>query len=573
MNHAAVRRDARRADIAGHRAFGAPQFDTHLCTGGDTMSKTAGDRGRSRITRRAFVGGAGLGAGAVAAKGAGSLLGTGSAGPPTSEQVAARAPGQNPLNFGRMFPQLPAFAEPTEEVLAALREIGRPGGIMDAQDDLAAGPVLLITDESLQQVNRNNTSHTAGTTFVGQFLDHDITFDSTSQLGVPTEPQQTRNTRVASLDLDSVYGGGPNVSPQLYQSEDRAKLRIESGGTFEDLPRNADGSAIIADPRNDENLVISGLQAAFIIFHNTMVDRVRTDRLVPNTSDVNAVFTFARNETRWHYQRMILTQFLPQVVGQPLVNDIIRRGRRFYRPQTLQAYMPVEFQTGAYRMGHSMVRPSYRVNFTGQPADRPNAPQFFGFIFDPGQEGIPDSEDMRGGSRAPRRYIGWPTFFDFGDGNVRNNKIMDTVLSTPLFQLPLFAIASGDPPTSLPERNLLRHVTWSMPSGQAIAQAMRVPALSPAEMAQTGIGDIHEPFLTSTPLWFYVLHEALVRAQGLTMGPVGGRIVAEVVIGLMQLDPSSVMRQSRWRPRIPVRESGRVLMQDILDFAGVSGRR
>jgi hypothetical protein len=374
------------------------------------MSRNAGDRGRSRISRRAFVGGAGLGAGAVAAKGAGSLLGTGTESPPTSETpVVARGADQNPLNFGRMFPDLPPFAENADDLQAALREVGRPGGIMDANDDLAAGPVALIVDESLNQVNRNNPAHTAGTTFVGQFLDHDITFDSTSQLGVPTEPQTTRNTRVASLDLDSVFGGGPNVSPQLYQSEDRAKLRIESGGMFEDLPRNADGSAIIADPRNDENMVISGLQAAFIIFHNTMVDRVRADGLVPDTSDVNAVFTFARNETRWHYQRMIMTQFLPQVVGQALVNNIIRQGRRFYRPRTLQAYMPVEFRTGAYRMGHSMVRPSYRANFTGQPADKPNTREFFGFIFDPGQEGprtprtCGEALGPRGGSSAGRR--------------------------------------------------------------------------------------------------------------------------------------------------------------------------
>jgi hypothetical protein len=116
-------------------------------------------------------------------------------------------------------------------------------------------------------------------------------------------------------------------------------------------------------------------------------------------------------------------------------------------------------------------------------------------------------------------------------------------------------------------------VTWSLPSGQAIAGAMRVPALSPAEMGESGIGDIRESFLTSTPLWFYVLHEALVRAGGSTLGPVGGRIVAEVIIGLLQLDPTSVLRQSGWQPRIPVREASRVLMQDILDFAGVSGRR
>ena len=147
------------------------------------------------------------------------------------------------------------------------------------------------------------------------------------------------------------------------------------------------------------------------------------------------------------------------------------------------------------------------------------------------------------------------------------------MISTPLFHLPLFAIASGEPPTSLPERNLLRHVTWSLPSGQTLAQLMGAPVVTPDEMADTGIGDVFPSFLTSTPMWFYILHEALVQAEGRHLGEVGGRIVAEVIIGLLHLDPKSVLRRSGWRPLIPVREPPRVLMQDILDFAGVSGRR
>jgi hypothetical protein len=507
----------------------------------------------------------GLGAGALAAGGTGALL-AGSA--PAS--AIERSSTENPLFFGRMFKDLPPFAEPSESVIAALREVGAPGGIMDAKDNLAAGPVQLIVDPNLNVNNPDNPNHTAGTTFVGQFIDHDVTFDVVSALGVPTEPTSTRNARVPTLDLDSVYGGGPSVSPQLYDRS-RARLRIESGGQFEDVPRGPDGRAIVADPRNDENLVISGLQAAFIEFHNHMVDLVR-DRRLADSRDNNGAFNVARNQTRWHYQTMIMTQFLPQVIGQDRVDDI-RRRRRFYRPDLGRTFMPVEFQTGAYRMGHSMVRPSYRANFTGQPAGKANSPQFFGFVFDPGQEGIPDPEDLRGGSRAPRRYIGWPTFFDFGDGNVRRNKILDIRLSTPLLRLPLSTIASGDPPTSLAERNLLRHLTWSLPSGQTLARVMGASPLSPGELAETGIGDISAAFLTSTPMWFYILHEAFKREGGLRLGPVGARIVGEVLIGLIQADPLSVAHQSRWRPLIPVRQSGKVLMQDILDFADVSGLR
>lgn len=537
------------------------------------MSTDGSEKVGRRYSRRGFLGRVGVGAGAVAVGPAGTFVGAAAAG------TADDPPRQSPLNFGRMFSdRLPAFADPTDSVKRALVEIGKAGGIMDANDNLAAGPVQLIVDETLQQRNRNNANHTAGTTFLGQFLDHDVTFDVVSALGVTTDPQRTRNARVPTLDLDSVYGGGPAVSPQLYDSRDRAKLRIESGGKFEDVPRQSNGTAIIADPRNDENVVISGLQAAFIKFHNNMVDKVRDDHLVHNTRDTNAVFSAARNQTRWHYQTMLLQEFLPQVVGQPMVDNVLRFGGRFYKPRTGEAFMPVEFQTGVWRIGHSMVRPSYRINFTGQPAGKPNSPQFFGFVFDPAQENVRDPEDMRGGSRAARRFMGWPTFFDFGvDAGlglnpVRPNKILDTIISSALFRLPLFTIASGDPPISLPERNLLRHLTWSLPSGQTLAREMNVSALSAGEISETGIGSIKRDFLFSTPLWFYVLHEALKREGGLRLGPVGGRIAAEVIIGLLKADPSSVTRQSSWRPLIPTSGS-RVRMVDILKFAGVTGAR
>ena len=141
--------------------------------------------------------------------------------------------------------------------------------------------------------------------------------------------------------------------------------------------------------------------------------------------------------------------------------------------------MPVEFQAAAYRFGHSMVRPSYRANLAGDDGQ-----PFFGFIFDPAQRRQADPDDLRGGARAPRRFVGWQTFFDFGDGEVKPNKRIDTKISTPLFNLPLGAIASHDPPTALPQRNLLRHLTWSLPSGQAIAAAMGVTPLAPADLSE-----------------------------------------------------------------------------------------
>jgi hypothetical protein len=473
-----------------------------------------------------------------------------------------------PDRFGWLFPNLPPFAEPTDRIMQGLLEMGRPGGMMDARDALERGPVDLIVDPALSVNNPNNATHSAGASFMGQFMDHDMTFDAGSRLGVPTKPRRARNSRVPTFDLDSVYGAGPIGSLKLYEPGDRVKLRIESGGLFEDVPRNADKTAIIADPRNDENMVISGLQAAFIKFHNRAVDYVRSYGGIHRRHDPEDVFEEARRLTTWHYQWMIMHEFLPLFIGPAMVTEILERGRRFYRPDEDEGFIPVEFQGAAYRFGHSMVRPSYRANLAGD-----NGRPFFGLIFAPNQVGVPDPMDLSGGARAPRRFIGWQTFFDFRDGEVKPNKRIDTTLSTPLFDLPLptiagFALGS---PTSLAQRNLLRQITWELPSGQSIAREMRVPALTATDLQDLqglGLG-----FENSTPLFFYVLREAHLATSGITLGPVGARIVGEVIVGLLQTDSDSFMSARRsWRPTLPTRSgqvTGDFRMADFLTFAGV----
>jgi hypothetical protein len=472
--------------------------------------------------------------------------------------------------FGRIF-ALPPFADfNTSSIRSALTAMGARGGILDAQDPLNVGPVRLITEPALSPGNTDNPANTAGVTFMGQFLDHDMTFDETSQLGVPLDPLQAPNTRTPDFDLDTVYGAGPSGSPQLYQPADRDKFRVESGGLFEDLPRNSNGSAIIADPRNDENLMIAGLHVAFLLFHNRVVDLLRSQ------GQTN-VFAAAQQLVRWHYQWIILHEILPLFVGQALVNQILQNGRQIYRPAAGQQFIPVEFQGAVYRMGHSMVRPSYRANLAGDPGGNPatGAPAFFGMIFDPAGQGQANPVDLRGGARAPRRFIGWQTFFDFGGDqtqHVRPNKRVDTNISTPLFDLPLGAIPGGEAPTSLPQRNLLRHITWSIPSGQNIARAIGITPVLQAqdfpELQQFGHG-----LPSSTPLWYYILKEAEVLANGQRLAGVGARIVAEVFIGLLQLDPTGYLTVNpSWRPTLPRRgglPTGDFRMVDMLTFARV----
>jgi hypothetical protein len=456
-----------------------------------------------------------------------------------------------------MFPGLAPFAETSPALISALNAMGAKDGPIDARDDVrmtgGPGPLGLILNPG-----RNEDSQIpAGTTFLGQFVDHDITFDELSQLGVPTMPETSPNSRQPTLNLDSVYGSGYGNST-LVLPDGSMKVEHTAGpGSPEDLPRMADGSAVIGDRRNDENVMIAGIHAAVLRFHNHALD------FVTGPTDA-ARFAEARRLTTWHYQWVVLHELLPAFVGQKLVDHVRRHGRRFYRPSG-EPFIPVEFQI-AYRL-HTLARPSYRLNFTGGSANGP----LFLFLFHPSQDGAPDPDDLRGGQRSPRRFVDWQTFFPFpGFGAaMRTTKKVDRLVSTPLFTLPLGAIATGDPPTVLAQRNLLRHVTWGLPSGQAIAKAMGENALGGNDLRE--LRAFGHGLERSTPLWHYVNAEAELREDGERLGPVGGRIVAEVLIGLLELDPASFLSQPGWRPTLPapISGAGDFRMVDFLTFAGV----
>ena len=162
---------------------------------------------------------------------------------------------------------------------------------------------------------------------------------------------------------------------------------------------------------------------------------------------------------------------------------------------------------------------------------------------------------------------------------MRPNKLIDTKISTPLFDLPLAAVPAlnppAEPPTSSPQRNLLRHITWQLPSGQSIARLIDVPALGRGDLKE--LKDLGNNLDESTPLWYYILKEAEVMEKGRHLGPVAGRIVGEVIIGLLQLDRESFLAdEPRWRPTLPQRNgqvTGDFRMVDFLSFAGVADLR
>lgn len=457
-----------------------------------------------------------------------------------------RGPLFRPGMFGRMFPNL----QPLQATEQGLRELGAAMFEPDGQEN---NPAL------------DNPEIPAGFTYLGQFIDHDITFDTTPLPEQQVDPEAIHNFRTPKLDLDCLYGLGPVAQPYLYQRSDQRKFRIgltrqspdQHGVTIpageHDLPRSSDGFALIGDPRNDENLIVAQLHLAFLKFHNKVVDETRGD------------FQQARRVVTWHYQWIVLHDFVARLTAPEVFHDVLTNGRRFFR-FGLEPFMPVEFSAAAYRLGHSMVRDQYFHNrvFNPTPDSRGSASLELLFQFT-GLSG--------GGTSVPlpsNWVIDWRRFFEFTglpDGFARNqSRLIDPLLARTLAALPGFR----DEP-SLPVRNLLRGHGLGLPSGQDVAAAMGEPPLDPAEIASGPQADIvsQHGFERQTPLWFYILKEAEVRANGHRLGPVGSRIVAETFLGLLEGDPTSYINaHPSFRPELPSATPGTFTIVDLLNFVG-----
>jgi hypothetical protein len=426
----------------------------------------------------------------------------------------------------------------------------------------------------------------AGFTYVGQFVDHDITFDVSSSLEAITDANTVHNMRTPALDLDSLYGRGPALDPYMYvfpTSGPPTAIKFQLGSNRNvgpggpagsngtpagmqvqvdfDVPRIHDPllnpaaaahTAIIGDPRNDENLIVVQLHQTMMRFHNEVVD------LLLLAAFAGDIFVEARKIVTHHYQWAVVNDFLKRVCGIAAINASMAT---VSAPINSPFRMPVEFSVAAYRFGHSMIRDRYWINFNFPAATmlqvfqfnrNPNLPVFSNWVVD------------------------FNAFFETGVPVPVNNKArrIDSVLANQLESLPgltgLMAV--------LAKRNLRRGLALELPSGQGMAGFFGVAPLTAAQLTQdlppneVALLQANSAVLSKrTPLWYYVLREAAVLGGGNQLGPVGARIVSDTFVRILKRDASSYLNVSGgFTPFLPSATAGDFTFADLAIFAGVT---
>jgi hypothetical protein len=416
----------------------------------------------------------------------------------------------------------------------------------------------------------------AGFTYFGQFVDHDITLDVSSTLDAATDANTINNMRNPSLDLDSLYGRGPGLDPFLYEfpsSGNPTAIKFKTGSNLASGPggpsstNNAGGmiaqtnwdvpriagtqTAVIGDPRNDENLIVVQFHHAMLRFHNAVVD------LLLAASFGADIFSEAKRIVTHHYQWAVVHDFLERVCGATAVSNaeasVVALPGSAFR-------MPVEFAVAAYRFGHSMIRDRYWLNFNFT-----NQPLFDVFAFN-----RPPNLPVRS-----NWVVDFNAFFDTGFIVPVNNKArkIDSFMAAGLEALPGLAGMMA----ILATRNLRRGLALGLPSGQGMANAFGVPPLTPAQLTSGLQADEIAVLnasggllMNKTPLWYYILREAAVLNGGNQLGPVGGRIVAETFIRILKRDASSYLNAGPFAPMLPSAVPGTFTVADLVNFAGIT---
>jgi hypothetical protein len=422
----------------------------------------------------------------------------------------------------------------------------------------------------------------AGYTYLGQFIAHDITLEKDPlKTNGEIDLSKQENSCNPCLTLDSLYGEGPESkkSQDLYEKDKKKfKIGLTQGNEIcpndylNDLPRKGDNSrnseeptdAIIADPRNDDNLVVAQTTLAFLKFHNALV-----------YENPGKSFEEIRRKVTLYYQAIILYDYLPQILYKGVLDDVLQYGRKFYKDdkdklinkENEKVFVPIEFSVAAYRMGHSMIRPSYEWNQFHNSTTNNAASLLDFFTFSSiNDRTYEEKRNLSFTSRLPSDWIiDWERFYDFKkkEGKQLNYaRKLDTNMAMELNRLPQFQLTKERYP-SLITRDLLRGLLVSLPTGQAVAKAIGetlakaksmgetlstppVSVLTPEQIRQDSTEELDQflqnsQFDTNTPLWYYIQRESMIEQEGNRLGIVGSYIVAETFVGLIEHSKTNIL--------------------------------
>ncbi|GEM_PF-823618 len=432
-------------------------------------------------------------------------------------------------------------------------EDGKPLDGFDFDDELLAiiaGPGGLMHDEGQDSPD---SALPAGYTFFAQFVDHDVTLDTQSDLNRrDQDPTDIKNQRTFSLDLDCVYGLGPSANPHLFDQNRSGFLATGAdAGRPWDLARSSSGAALIGDPRNDENLFVGQMQLLWIRFHNAMM----LSNLGAGNTNANR-FEEVETMVRHHYQYIVLYDFLCRVCHRETFDDTVklieqaaeeRRDalkddpdaglpsafpRVFTHSGPHGTPMPIEFSVAAFRFGHTTVRDRYPAN-----ADQLDIELFderFGTL---GFDALPES-----------LAVDWRLQLEVDPCiDPVNAKAFDHFLPNELMAMPDPIVGNTSPNNrSLAFRNLVRGRSLGLASGETVAEALKAAGYThiklltrdelfkPSDFEAVGKGNAAKRALeladeaNGTPLFFYLMREAAIEGGGATLGPVGSAILLEV---------------------------------------------
>ena len=394
----------------------------------------------------------------------------------------------------------------------------------------------MIDDGSRVSEERPEILIDCGYTYLGQLVAHDLTKDVSSlEEAWRKEPKELENLQTPKLNLEVLYGGGPAVSPELYEADGFHLKMGESApkGKPFDICVDKQGERILADDRSAENLILRQMTAVFGRLHNFAVEQLRS-----GGTDKNSLFRRAQQQTRWQFQYLVVHDYLRTVLDPGVCKKLFGEGKSAIEWKILS--IPIEFAAAAMRFGHAMVRPNYLFSF-GHEMHL--------------QEILGRTPDC--GPIADALKINWGFFFQgAGSVNAVTARPIDTRLARPFQKLPSDLIGAPDAtcphrqaPSELAVRTLLRGAALKLPSGQTVARAFGERVLSESELTQNSLGIetsqgaiIREAGLArETPLWYYILKESEVRHNGNHLGPVGSHLVAETIFAVLRNDPNSCM--------------------------------